>query len=54
MAFLQMSASELSLYFACHLLWKESLFLLLVELALVLFALRKSEFLEENLEVNQT
>ena len=53
-AFLQMSALELCLYFICHLLRKESLSLLLVELILVLFVVRKTEFLEDDLAVNQT
>ena len=52
-ASLQMSALELCLYFACHLLRKESPSLSLVELALVLFVVRQSEFLEDDLGVNQ-
>ena len=49
-----MSALEVCLYYVCHLLRKESPSLLLVELALALFVVRKGEFLESNLGVNQT
>ena len=48
-----MSALELCLYFVCHLLGIESPTLLLVELILVPFVVRQSEFLEGGL-VNQT
>ena len=54
MVLLQMSALELCLYFVRNLLRKESLSLSLVELILVLFVMRKSELLEDDLGVNQT
>ena len=54
MAFLYMSALELCLCFVCHLLRKESPTLQLEELILVLFVVRQSEFLEDDLGVNQT
>ena len=49
-----MSALELCLYFVCRPLRKESPTLQLEELILVLFVVRKSEFLEDDLGVNQT
>ena len=45
-----MPALELCLYFVCHL----SPTLRLEELILVLFVVRQSEFLEDDLGVNQT
>ena len=44
-----MSALELCRYFVCHLLRKESLWL--VELILVLFVVRNCEFLDDDLGV---
>ena len=53
MTFLQMSALESCLYFVCRLLRKESSTLQLKELILVLFVVRKNEFLGDDLGVNQ-
>ena len=53
-AFLQMSALELCLYFVCHLLREKPPTLRLVELILVHFGVRPTEFLEDGLGVNQT
>ena len=41
-------------FLLCHLLRKESPTLSLVELILVLFVVRKGEFLDDDLGVNQT
>ena len=49
-----MSALELCPDFDRHLLRMESLSLLRVELVLFLFVVRKTEFLEDDLGVNQT
>ena len=49
-----MSALEFCLYFVCHVLRKESPTLQPVELILVLFVVRKGDFLDDDLGVNQT
>ena len=51
---LQMSALELCRYFVCHVLRKESPTLQPVELILVLFLVRKGDFLDDDLGVDQT
>ena len=47
-----MSALELCLHFVCHLLRKGSPTLWPVEMILVLFVVRKGEFLEDGLGMN--